>query len=364
MTYGDLTPEEREALSLLRANDPNAPEALGSLDDAGRARVLEALSDAATDVRESGDAVEAATDDLPGEAVDDEPTLDSAPTPQSSTPSTLVDRLLAPNVDVAGKQVPLVPTAIGVVLVLVVLVLLVRACTSGGDPLESLSKAGAEAVDSLDDLADEVDDDRLFDAADRVREDMRTLLREADADYGDFREVLAAGEAVAELGSEILYFVEVAADSVERAFDEEAAQAAANAARLAGRLVTNGEALDQAESLAESLLDTHLSENARRADSDDAAEFRRAARDLIVAARDNLVTRVGYHVARAELAAASMDGSNLDDARDAFDEARDAAQTALEDFIKAEDDFVYFGERVEWRPFQSFESSVPGEWRP
>ena len=39
MTHEDLTPDEREALELLRANAPEAPEALASLDEVGRARV-------------------------------------------------------------------------------------------------------------------------------------------------------------------------------------------------------------------------------------------------------------------------------------------------------------------------------------
>ena len=61
MKHEDLTPEEQEALELLRANAPDAPEALANIDETGRARVLEALS-AGTGARESDDPVVAATD--------------------------------------------------------------------------------------------------------------------------------------------------------------------------------------------------------------------------------------------------------------------------------------------------------------
>ena len=348
MKHEDLTPEEQEALELLRANAPDAPEALANLDDAGRARVLEALTHTGIDIAESGDAVADATGELSSDAADDEPTLESAPASQSTDPSTLADRLLARNVTVAGKRIPLIPSSVGVVLVVVALILLVRSC-GGGNPLEPLTEAGTAAVDSLDEAADKVGDDRLFDAVDRVRDDMRTLLREADADYDNFREVGDAGEAVAELGSEILYFIEVAADSAGRAFDEETARAAADAARVAGKLVTNNKALDQAESLAERLLDLHMNENARRPDSDEANEYRRSAEDLMDAARKNLIASVNYHLARAELAVATIEGSNLDDARDALDQTREAARTASEDYAQAESDVTYFEERVAWR---------------
>ena len=349
MTYEDLTPDERETLELLRNNAPDAPEALANLDEKGRARVLEALTHTGIDIAESGDAVADTTGEPSSDAADDEPTPETAPASQPTGPSTLADRLLAQNVTVAGKQIPLIPSSVGVVLVVVALILIVRACGGGGNPLESLSEAGTAAVDSLDDAADKVGDDRLFDAADRVRDDMRTLLREADADYDNFREVGDAGEAVAELGSEILYFIEIAADSAERAFDEETARAAADAARVAGKLVTNNKPLDQAESLAEKLLDLHMNENARRPDSDEANEYRRSAEDLMDAARKNLIASVNYHLARAELAVATIEGSNLDDARDALDETREAARTASEDYAQAESDVTYFEERVAWR---------------
>lgn len=44
MAYEDLTPDEQATLELLRENAPEAPTALASLDEASRARVLEALS--------------------------------------------------------------------------------------------------------------------------------------------------------------------------------------------------------------------------------------------------------------------------------------------------------------------------------
>ena len=349
MTYEDLTPDEREALELLRANAPEAPEALASLDEAGRARVLEALSSARTGADDSDGSVAAVTDESPDDEAEGEPVLESAPESQPTSPPTFSERLLAQNVTVAGKRVPVVPSAIGVVLVIVAVILLARACGGGGDPLESLAERGMEAVDSLDDAADEVGDDRLFDAADRVRDDMRTLQREADAEHDDFDEIMDAGEAVAGLASEIIDYVEIAADAAQRAPDEETARAAADAARIAARIVTNDTALDQAESLAERILDTHIQENARRSDSNDVDEFRQAVRDLIDAARADLIAVVNYHIARTELAVASAEGLSLDDARDALDEANDAAQTTLENYQQAVDDFVYFGERVEWR---------------
>ena len=64
MSQDDLTSVERRALELLRANAPDAPEALANLDETGRARVLEALS-AGTGARESDDPVAAVTDNEP-----------------------------------------------------------------------------------------------------------------------------------------------------------------------------------------------------------------------------------------------------------------------------------------------------------
>lgn len=52
MPHEDLTPDELEALDLLRANAPEAPEALASLDDPSRARVLGALTSTGTDAHD------------------------------------------------------------------------------------------------------------------------------------------------------------------------------------------------------------------------------------------------------------------------------------------------------------------------
>lgn len=355
MKSEDLTPDEQAALDRLRQNAPDAPDALASLDDAGRARVLAALSNAEADA--SDDTGAAAAGGSARDVVDGDPA-------RGTGPSALAERLLAQKVDVAGKQVPLVVSSVVVVLVLVALILLVRACGGDGSPLERLAEAGEGAVERLDDAADEVDDDYLYAAADRVREDMRRLVREADADYGDFREVLEAGEAVESLGRSILWFVQAAALAAENSFDEDTATAAVDAARVGAELVTNSGALDRAESLAKRVLDVHIDEHARRADSDEVKEYRRAAGELIDAARANLVTRVDFHVARAELALATIEGTNRDEARDALEEARGAARDAEEDYEQADDDFAYFGERVEWRRFESFESNVPGRWRP
>ena len=89
MNHQDLTPEEQEAL-----------EALGKLDEAGRARVVGALS--------------ATTDDQP------------------TVPATFVDRIWEPTVTVAGKKVPTIPSSVGAVVLLVAMVLLVRACVGAG----------------------------------------------------------------------------------------------------------------------------------------------------------------------------------------------------------------------------------------
>ena len=362
MKYEDLTPDEQAALNRLRENALDTPDALASLDDAGRARVLEALSNA--EAAASDDSGAAAAEGPTRDVVDDEPALETTPSLQRTGPSALAERLLAQKVSLAGKQIPLVPSSVAAVLVLVALILTVRACGGDGNPLERLSEAGEEAIERLDDAADEVDDDYLYAAADRVREDMRRLTREADADYGDFREVLEAGEAVGNLGQSIPRFVQAAASAAESSSDEDTTTAAVDAARVGAALVTNSKALNRAESLARKILDVHIDEHARRADSEEVDEYRRAAGDLIDAARANLVAHVAYQVARAELALASIEGTNRDKARDALEEARDAAQDAEEDYDQADDDFAYFGEQVEWRGFESFESSVPIRWRP
>ena len=357
MKHEDLSPKEQAALDRLRDNAPDAPDALASLDDAGRARVLEALS--STEAHE-------ATDGPAGEATADEPTLGTASSWQPAGPSALIEPLLAPKVTVAGKQVPLVPAAVIVVVVLVALILLVRGC-GGGNQLEQLAKAGEAAVENLDEAADEVGDDRLFAAADRVRDGMRRLTREADADYSDLREVLEAGEAVEDLGRSILRFVEVAASAAESSSDEETAQAAADAAREGAGLLTNGDALDRAEALAKGILDVHIDEHARRADSEEVKEYRRAATNLINAARENLTARVDYYLARAEAAVAAAGDSSRDQrdrAEEALRDALEAAREAEDDYEQADDDLVYFNEQVEWRRFESFESSIPGRWRP
>ena len=101
MNHQDLTSEEQEAL-----------EALAVLDDAGRARVLGAL----------------------GAATDNQPTPEAEPGPQSTGPTTFVDRIWAPTVTVAGKKVPTIPSSVGAVVLLVAMVLLVRACVGAGSP--------------------------------------------------------------------------------------------------------------------------------------------------------------------------------------------------------------------------------------
>lgn len=358
MAHEDLTPDEREALELLRENAPEAPTALASLDEASRARVLGALSTQASAPEPDDPVAPSVVDEPADETPDDEPTLEDAPVSPPSSPTTFADRLLAQKVTVADKQVPLVPSAVGLVLLLVAVILLVRACGGGGDPLEALANRGMEAVDNLDDHADKVDDERLYDAADRVRDDMRTLMSAADADDNNFDEMLEAGDAVAELGTELLDFVVLAADLTGQLRSEEATRAAAQAARDAGQLLTNDGVLDQAKSFAKKLLDTHIEENARRTDSEEVREFRRAAEDLMEAARRKLVTRVNHEMKRAGLYAEhrTVEWQNTDERDASIDEINDITQElwaeaweASEDYDQAVDDFCYFEERVEWR---------------
>ena len=99
MNHQDLTPEEQAAL-----------EALGNLDEVGRARVLGALS----------------------AATDDQPTPEAESASQPTGPTTFVDRIWEPTVTVAGKKVPTIPSSVGAVVLLVAMVLLVRACVGAG----------------------------------------------------------------------------------------------------------------------------------------------------------------------------------------------------------------------------------------
>ena len=347
----DLTPDEQEALELLRDNAPEAPEALASLDEAARARVLEALSSAGTGAPEPDDPVASSAVNEPAdETPDDEPTLEDAPVSLTSSPTTFADRLLAQKVTVADKQVPLVPSAVGLVLLLVAVILLVRACGGNGNSLEPLAAAGMEAVDELDDAADKVGDERLFDAADRVREAMRRLTRVADADEDDLDEMMDAGEAVVALGTRIAGYVKIASHAALGGPDEETVRAAAEAARTAARIATNDNALDQAESLAKRVLDVHIQENARRPDSDDVDDFREATIDLIDAARAFFVAGINDSLSQAQLAE-----DRYADGRGAFEEAEEAYEAlglASNDYFQAADDFVYFGEQVEWRSVQ------------
>ena len=350
MTQDDLTPDEREVLELLRANAPDAPEALASLDDTSRGRVVGALTRTGTGAHDS--------DEPSSDETDAEPVSESAPASQRPSSSTFADQILAVKVTVAGKQVPVIPSSVAVVVVFVAVILLVRACGGGGNPLGSLADRGMEAVDDLDAAAEEVgyvtmfqNDALLFDAADRVRDDMRTLLNEADADLDDFDDAQEAGEAVAELGASILNFVKVSADATGATDGEDSAQAALDAARLGARLITNDEVLDQAESLAHRVLDAHIKENARRPDSDEVKEFRRAAEDLIDAARQQFLARVSFELERAEVYYGTRfeERLNTQELNEALEEPQEAVRAAADDYDQAVDDFCYFEKRVEWR---------------
>lgn len=89
MPQENLTPEEREALELLRDNAPEAPTALASLDEAGRARVLWTLCKSGM---------------RSPEPTSDEPPPQAAPPSQYTSPVTFADRVWAPTVTVADKQ--------------------------------------------------------------------------------------------------------------------------------------------------------------------------------------------------------------------------------------------------------------------
>lgn len=120
MNQEDLTSVEREALERLRANAPDAPEALASLSYTSRGRVIEVLMDGGTEA-ETDQTVAAATHQ-PSDA------------PKSTRPPTFVDRVWAPTVAVGDKKVPIIPSSVGVVLVIVALVLVMRACMDASSP--------------------------------------------------------------------------------------------------------------------------------------------------------------------------------------------------------------------------------------
>ena len=167
MNQDDLTSVEREALERLRANAPDAPEALASLSHTSRGRVIKALMDAGTETET----------DKTGTAAIDRPS--DAPRPTS--PPTLVDRVWAPTVDVGDKKVPIIPSSLGVLLVIVALVLVVRACVGDAyswcDELDDAVDRARTVGGGLE-IINMVVDDQL-DPADDVEAD---ALREAISD--------------------------------------------------------------------------------------------------------------------------------------------------------------------------------------
>ena len=170
MTHEDLTPSERAALERLQANAPDAPEALASLNDSARARVLKAFS--GSEMGETSD------------SADDEPTLDSAPVSQSASPVTFADRVWEPTVAISGKQVPVLPASVGVVLLLVSLVLVVRACA--GDAYSWCADLD-DAVDRARtvggglEIINMVVDDELDPADDAEADALREAISDASA---------------------------------------------------------------------------------------------------------------------------------------------------------------------------------------
>lgn len=170
MNHKDLTPSERAALERLQANAPDAPEALASLNDSARARVLKAFS--GSEIDETHD------------SADDEPTLDSAPVSRSASPVTFADRVWEPTVAISGKQVPVIPASLGVVLLIVSLVLVVRACV--GDAYSWCADLD-DAVDRARtvggglEIINMVVDDELNPADDAEADALREAISDASA---------------------------------------------------------------------------------------------------------------------------------------------------------------------------------------
>ena len=159
MTEEELNPQEREALELLRSNDPRAATTLAALDDSGRARVLAQMSGtsapqesypsdgiAASDqpTADGAEGSEEVSEEVPPDPDADDAPLDpssskaddaSGPDPKADSDASsragslpaVFNQALATT---AGKAILAV---VGAVLILLI-ILVVRSCGGGGDP--------------------------------------------------------------------------------------------------------------------------------------------------------------------------------------------------------------------------------------
>ena len=307
------------------------------------------------------------TDDL--DSTDDESTddLDSTDDSDGDTLSTMSEGFgsikLKYSLRDKNTQITL---GVAVVLVAVFIVVLVRACGSGGDSVERLLSVAEDVGETLENHADEVGDDDLYRAADRIIDAERELRRNSDIDYDDIDDLEDLGNDAAYFAESVYRYMVEAADIVTWAAysDPDTSELALKAARKAGDYLTNDTALSLGRSLSERMLETELSERARRDDDESAEEYREAAHALLDATEAAILTEIDYWINRAEL---SIDISLEDDrdtrerAEESLEDSYDRKEESDEEFDKAVDDFVYYRERVGWRDQEYFEPRLP--WR-
>ena len=249
---------------------------------------------------------------------------------------------------------------VAAVLIVVFIVVLARACGNGGDSVERLLSVAEDVVETLENHADEVGDDDLYRAADRIIDAERELRRNSDIDYDDIDNLEKLGNDALYLAESVYRYMVEAADIVVWAAnsDPDTSEQALKAARKAGDYLTNDTALNIGRSLFERMLETELSERARRDDDESAEEYREAAHALLDATEVAILTEVDYWINRAEL---SIDISLNDDrdtrerAEESLEDSYDRKEESDEEFDKAADDFVYYRERVDWRDQEYFE---------
>lgn len=156
MTERDLNLQEREALELLRSNDPRAAATLAALDDSGRARVLaqvsatsapeesspsDGISEPDPSIADEAESSAEASGEVPSDPDADDAQLDSkvdddsgpdstASSDASSKTGSFADVFNQALTTTAGKAVLAV---VGVVLILLI-IFVVRSCGGDGDP--------------------------------------------------------------------------------------------------------------------------------------------------------------------------------------------------------------------------------------
>ena len=249
---------------------------------------------------------------------------------------------------------------VAAVLIVVFIVVLARACGNGGDSVERLLSVAEDVGETLENHADEVGDDDLYRAADRIIDAERELRRNSDIDYNDIENLEELGNDAAYFAESVYRYMVEAADIVVWAAnsDPDTSEQALKAARKAGDYLTNDTALSLGRSLFERMLETELSERAHRDDDESAEEYREAAHALLDATEVAILTEVDYWINRAEL---SIDISLNDDrdtrerAEEFLEDSYDRKEESDEEFDKAADDFVYYRERVDWRDQEYFE---------